>query len=164
MHHKVVGNFRSEADVWSLYYIRWSVLPKFATHGRSVKSLTTLEVMAYYLVVHTGPGVSTASLKRGVSQVCMSYHVFSHSKMPVTDAETGILWEATLPNTWRHFGVRTRTGWPGVSTKWLEEPTKLDINCNCYMVALGRFVYEIICCWKSTKRRIRLKLLKCLWY
>ena len=90
MHHKVVGNFESEADVRSLYY-RCSRFNETSdvgvcTHSRTAKyiltelrpryfesepdfqlmhtkferllskSLPTLEVMTYYLVVHTGPG------------------------------------------------------------------------------------------------------------
>ena len=90
MHHKVVGNFGSEADVQSLYFRRFRFNETSdvgaCTHGqpgKSIltelrpryfenepdfrpmhtkferllsKSLTTLEVMTYYLVVHTGPG------------------------------------------------------------------------------------------------------------
>ena len=90
MHHKVVGNFGSEADVRSLYNSRFRFNETSdvgaCTHGRPAKkiltelrpryfesepdfrpmhtklerllskSLTTLEVMTYYLVVHTGPG------------------------------------------------------------------------------------------------------------
>ena len=88
MHHKVVGNFGSEADVRSLYYRRFRFNETSdvgaCTHGRPAKqiltrpryfenepdfrtthtklerllskSLTTLEVMTHYLVVHTGPG------------------------------------------------------------------------------------------------------------
>ena len=89
MHHKVVGNFGSEADVGSLYYSRFTFNETSDvganTHGRPAKkiltefrpryfesepdfrpmhtkferllskSLTTLKVMTYYLVVHTGP-------------------------------------------------------------------------------------------------------------
>ena len=89
MHHKVVGNFGSEADVRSLYYRRFRFNETSdvgaCTHVRPAKqiltelrpryvesepdfspmhtkferllskSLTTLEVMKYYLVVHTGP-------------------------------------------------------------------------------------------------------------
>ena len=88
-HHKVVGNFGSEADVRSLYYrhFRFNDTSDVGacTHGRPSKqiltelrpryfenepdfrpmytklerllskSLKTLEVMTYYLVVHTGP-------------------------------------------------------------------------------------------------------------
>ena len=87
MHHKVVGNFGSEADVRSLYFrgFRFNETSDAGayTHGRPAKqiltelrpryfenepdfrpmhtkfecllskSLTTLEVMTYYLVVHT---------------------------------------------------------------------------------------------------------------
>ena len=90
MHHKIVGNFGSEADVRSLYYSRFRfnetsdvdanthvrpaklILTEFRprffesepdfrpTHTKFErllsKSLTTMEVMTYYLVVHTGPG------------------------------------------------------------------------------------------------------------
>ena len=90
MHHKVVGNFGSEADVRSLYYSHFTFNETSDvdanTRGRPEKknltdfrpryfesepdfrpmhtkfdrllskSLTTLEVMTYYLVVHTGPG------------------------------------------------------------------------------------------------------------
>ena len=95
MHHKVVGNFRSEADVRSLYYRRFrfnETSELRCIYSRSTgevnfnsfvlatskmnptsepmhtkferllwKSLTTLEVMTYYLVVHTGPrcGIGT---------------------------------------------------------------------------------------------------------
>ena len=93
MHHKVVGNFTSEADVPSLYYSRFTFNETSddgaSTHGRPAKkiltefrpryfesepdfrpmhtklerllskSLTTLEVMTNYLVVHTGPGALT---------------------------------------------------------------------------------------------------------
>ena len=89
MHHKVVGNFGSEADVRSLYFrgFRFNETSDngACTHGQPAKqiltelrlryfenepdfrpmhtkferllskSLTTLEVMSYYLVVHTGP-------------------------------------------------------------------------------------------------------------
>ena len=38
------------------------------------KSLTTLEVMAYYLVVHTGPGVSESALGlTGSMSVCCDW-------------------------------------------------------------------------------------------
>ena len=91
MHHKVVGNFESEADVRSLYYrcFRFNETSDVGacTHSRPAKyiltelrpryfenepdfqpmhtkferflskSLTTLEVIAYYLVVHTAPGL-----------------------------------------------------------------------------------------------------------
>ena len=90
MHHKVVGNFGSEADVRSLYFrgFRFNETSDngASTHGQPAKkiltelrpryfenepdfrpmhtkferllskSLTTLEVMTHYLVVHTGPG------------------------------------------------------------------------------------------------------------
>ena len=48
MHHKVVGNFRSEADVRSLYYRRWSVLPKFATQ-RSIGEVNSNRVTSSLL-------------------------------------------------------------------------------------------------------------------
>ena len=92
MHHKVVGNFGSEADVRSLYHRRLDSMklptsgacthgrpreeiltelrpryvknePDFQTLAYEVRALT-FEVtdnfgsMTYYLVVHTGPGLS----------------------------------------------------------------------------------------------------------
>ena len=105
MHHKVVGNFGSEADVQSLYYSRFTFNETSDiganTHGRPAKkilaefrpryfesepdfrpmhtklerllskSLTTLEVMTYNLVVHTGPdGVSTDRHRQAQHFVC----------------------------------------------------------------------------------------------
>ena len=96
MHHKVVGNFGSEADIRSLYYSRFRFNEtsdvRTYTHGGPAKqiltesrpryfenepdfrpmhtklerllskSLTTLEVMTYYSVVHTGPGLFMVTL------------------------------------------------------------------------------------------------------
>ena len=91
MHHKVVGNFGSEADVRSLYFrgFRFNETSDngTCTHGQPAKlrpsyfenepdfrpmhtkferllskPLTTLEVMSYYLVVHTGPDVLCTEL------------------------------------------------------------------------------------------------------
>ena len=98
MHHKVVGNFGSEADVRSLYYrcFRLNETSDIGacTHGRPAKkiltelrpryfeseadfrpmhtkfkcllskSLTTLEVIMYYIVVHTGPGRYSVSKRQ----------------------------------------------------------------------------------------------------
>ena len=102
MHHKVVGNFGSEADVRSLYFrgfrFNETSVNGACTHGQPAKSiltelrpryfenepdflpmhtkferllsksLTALEIMSYYLVVHTGPGCITFRQHASVSQ------------------------------------------------------------------------------------------------
>ena len=165
MHHKVVGNFRSEADVRSLYYRRWSVLPKFATHGRSVKSiltelrpgyfenepdfrpmhakferllsksLTALEVMAYYLVVHTGPGVR---LGRGISELYSRFRCGSVSRSSHTSDKIATPMN-TLQGAWR-YRINAGTGWLGVNTLWL--CNKESLTCNfCLSMAAPTTVW-----------------------
>ena len=194
VHHKVVENFGSEADVQSLYYRRWYVLPKFATHGRSAKwiltelcprcfenepdfrpmhtklesllskSLTTLEVMTYYLVVHTGPA-ETVWRSATVREVAVQTRARMHHKVGLVGlvvrrpprerkvpgsnpACAGIFSGsshtcdlnigtpvATLPGACR-YRVSAGTGWPGVSILWLGEMESLV--CNFYFSVAAR--------------------------
>ena len=96
------------------------------------KSLTTMEVMAYDLVVHTGPErFSCLPLSLGglvVSRPLQHLELTGiEPSLPAKNqtSDIGIGTSAvSLPSEWR-FRVSAGTGWPGVGTLWLSETQSL---------------------------------------